>query len=271
MPNQTINGYDMHYEVFGTGQPTVIIHGGLGGGEGSANIVSQHANQLSESCQLVVFDRRAAGKSNSPSSGYSIKNYSQDVYHLLAHLSIERAHIVGSSAGGPIAIQFALDNPGKTHTLGLINTMSYQDQTERIKRQQELAILEDISASSKRTQVANALDVRRPGLREAEPTHFQHLLELNLKQYDGIVSTMRSYIDISDSIDKRLNEITMPTVIIHGSSDTRIPIRCGKDLNKKIQNATFHTIEGAEHGLLSNEPGKVRDILVDFWAHNPII
>ena len=149
--------------------------------------------------------------------------------------------------------------------------MSYQDQTERIKRQQELAILEDTSASSKRTQVANALDVRRPGLREAEPTHFQHLLELNLKQYDGIVSTMRSYIDISDSIDKRLNEITIHTVIIHGSSDTRIPIRCGKDLNKKIQNATFHTIEGAEHGLLSNEPGKVRAILVDFWAHNPII
>ena len=271
MPNQTINGYDMHYEVFGVGQPTVIIHGGLGGGEGSANIVSQHSKQLSELCQLVVFDRRSAGKSNSPITGYSIKTYSQDVYHLLAHLSLDRAHIVGSSAGGPIALQFALDNPEKTHTLGLINTMSYCDQNERIKRQQELTILEDTSASSKRTQVANALDVRRPGLREAEPAHFQHLLELNLKQYDGIVSTMRSYIDIADSIDARLSEITMPTVIIHGSSDTRIPIRCGKDLDKKIQNATFHTIKGAEHGLLSNEPGKVRDILVDFWKHNPII
>ncbi|MBO54365.1 MAG: hypothetical protein CL886_01775 [Dehalococcoidia bacterium] len=271
MPSQTLNGYEMHYQVFGTGQPIVIIHGGLGGGDGSANIVSLHSKQISESFQLVVFDRRAAGKSSAPANGYSIKAYSNDVYCLLDHLSIDKTHIVGSSAGGPIAIQFALDNPEKTRTLGLVNTMSYTDRTERIRRQEELDILEDTSASSKRTQLANALDVRRPGLREAEPTHFQHLLDLNLKQYDGIVSTMRSYIDIADSIDLRLSEITMPTVIIHGSSDTRIPIRCGKDLRDKIRGAIFHTVEGAEHGLLANEPDKVRNILINFWKGNPIV
>ena len=270
MPQDIINGYKMHYGVYGSGEPLVMIHGGLGGGEGSASMVSHHSQQLSSDFKLIVFDRRASGKSESALDGYSITNYSRDVSALLDHLSVDKTHILGSSAGGPIAIQFALDYPQRTATLSLVNTMSYVDKEQRNIRQRELELLENTEASSQRTQAANALDVRRPGMREAEPEYFQKLLDLHLKQYDGIVKTMRSYIDIGNSIENRLSELDIPTIIIHGSADSRIPIRCGHALNNRIKNSSFITIDGAEHGLLANEPDKVRRTLEPFWHHNSI-
>ena len=270
MPQDIINGYKMHYGVYGSGEPLLMIHGGLGGGEGSASIVSHHSQQLSSEFQLIVFDRRASGKSESALDGYSITNYSRDVSALLDHLSVDKTHILGSSAGGPIAIQFALDYPQRTATLSLVNTMSYVDKEQRNIRQRELELLENTEASSQRTQAANALDVRRPGMREAEPEYFQKLLDLHLKQYDGIVKTMRSYIDIGNSIENRLSELDIPTIIIHGSADSRIPIRCGHALTNQIKNSSFITIDGAEHGLLANESDKVRRTLEPFWRHNSI-
>lgn len=71
MPEQLINGYQMHYEVYGQGQPLVMIHGGLGGGEGCAAFVDHHASTLSRQFKLIVYDRRAAGQSSTPADGYS--------------------------------------------------------------------------------------------------------------------------------------------------------------------------------------------------------
>ena len=42
MPEKMINGYRMHYEVYGKGPALTIVHGGLGGGEGCAAMVEHH-------------------------------------------------------------------------------------------------------------------------------------------------------------------------------------------------------------------------------------
>ena len=65
-------------------------------------------------------------------------NCARDLRELLGHLGIGKAHILGSSAGGPIATQFALDYPELTDTLILINTMSYSQEDQREIRRQEL-------------------------------------------------------------------------------------------------------------------------------------
>ncbi len=88
MPVQLLNGYQMHYEVFGQGPPMVLIHGGLGGGEGSVALVEHQANVLSRRFRLIVYDRRAAGQSSTPDEGYSIENYAQDLHSLLEHLDV---------------------------------------------------------------------------------------------------------------------------------------------------------------------------------------
>ena len=108
MPVAQINGYQMHYSVFGDDDAPALalIHGGLGGGDGSADTINRQAEALSAQFRCVFYDRRACGGSDTPAGGYDIPNCARDLRALLGHLGIDSAHILGSSAGGPIALQF---------------------------------------------------------------------------------------------------------------------------------------------------------------------
>lgn len=267
VPEAIINGFRMYYETHGSGQPLVMIHGGLGGGEGCAQMIEHHAAILSGQFQVVSYDRRAAGRSETPGDGYSIPTYAEDLHSLLEHLGISRAHILGSSAGGPIALQFALDHPEMTLSLLLINTMTYVQESERAVRQSELEeIRQALSEGGKEAAVEAGLDSRWPGLRESDPEQFARLKAINVEQFEGIVKTIQSYLDIQDSLESRLHEISMPSMIVHGDADSRINIACGLQLHQGIAGSEFHVIPGAEHGLLTNEARRMRGLIEEFLA-----
>ena len=245
MPEAQINGYRMYYEVDGHGPALVMLHGGLGGGEGGAGLVANHAAALSGRFRVVFPDRRGTGSSETPEDGYSIPNYAQDLRCLLDHLGIRRAHVLGSSAGGPIAMRFALDNPGMTETLLLINTMSYCQQPEQAVRQRELEALRSTTLRlGKAAAVEQALESRWPGLRQRDPERFGRLRQINLEQFDGLAKTIQSYLDIGDSIERRLGELAMPTLIVHGDADTRIPVACAHQLHTAIHGSQLHVLPG---------------------------
>lgn len=267
MPSAEINGFRMYYETHGAGPALVMIHGGLGGGEGCAQMMLHHAAALSPDFQVIAYDRRAAGRSATPADGYSIANYAADLRALLQHLGVDQAHILGSSAGGPIALRFALDYPQSVKTLLLINTMTYVQESERAVRQQELnAIRQAEKEQGRAAAVETGLTARWPGLQESDPAQFAKLRAINLEQYDGIVKTIQSYLDIGDSLESRLSELTMPTLIVHGDADSRINVDCGRQLHQGIAGSQLHIIPGAEHGLLTNEPAQTRGLILNFLA-----
>jgi 3-oxoadipate enol-lactonase len=265
VPDEVINGYLMHYETYGQGPTLVMIHGGLGGGQGAAAMVEHHASILARHFNVIFYDRRGAGKSETPAEGYSLEGYTEDLHSLLLQLNVDQAHILGTSAGGPIAMQFALDHPKMTETLILINTMSYCQESERTVRQQELEqILVCQASSGDVTAAANALEKGWPGLSRREPARLQALLESSQERMDAIAKTIPSYLDIGNSLESRLAELTMPTLIVHGDADSRIPLPCGRQLQNSISSSELYIIPGAEHGLLSNEPRAVRNLIFQF-------
>ena len=265
MPEETINGYQMYYEVHGDGPPLIMIHGGLGGGEGSASMVQHHAGIFSGDYRFISYDRRAAGKSETPSGGYDLPNQVQDLRALLTRLDVTHAHVLGSSAGGPIAMEFALDYPEMTDSLLLVNTMSYNSQPERQARQNELdALLSNQAALGRTAAVEQALEARQPALRQDDPAQFAKLSQINLERFDGIIMSIRAYLDIGDSIESRLTELTMPTMIVHGDADTTIPVECGIHLHQCIPHSEFHIFPGAVHGLMANEPRRMANMITEF-------
>lgn len=263
-----INGYRMHYEVIGDeGSPVLaLIHGGLGGGDGSKDTINRQAAALSAEYRCVFYDRRACGLSDAPESGYDMSNCARDLAGLLSHLGIGEAHILGSSAGGPIAMQFALDFPQKTESLILVNTMSYSQEAQREVRRQELRRLKERMAQEGRAAaVERGLSDRFPGMVEEDPARFARIVQENLGRLDGIAATHQAYVDIGDSLEDRLAELKIPVAVIHGDADSRIPVECGQALHAAIPRSQMHVIPGAEHGLMTNDAAEqTREIILDF-------
>lgn len=263
-----INGYRMHYEVFGdeSAPALALVHGGLGGGDGAKDTIDRQAEALSEGNRCVFYDRRACGESDTPADGYDMANCARDLRELLGHLGISKAHILGSSAGGPIATQFALDYPELTDTLILINTMSYSQEDQREIRRQELHRLKERIASVGRSAaVEHAIAERFPQMMSDDPERFARIAAENLARIDGIAATQQAYLDIGDSLESRLSELKMPTLVVHGNADSRIPVECGRSLASAIAGSELHVIVGAEHGLMTNEAaGETQRIILEF-------
>lgn len=268
MPFAEINNYRMHYEMIGDeGSPALaLIHGGLGGGDGSKDTINRQSAALSAKYRCVFYDRRACGQSDAPESGYDMPNCAQDLKCLLDHLGVARAHILGSSAGGPIAMQFALDYPEMTDTLILVNTMSYSQEAQREVRRQELRRLKErMAAEGRSAAVERGLSDRFPQMATEDPARFARIVQENLGRLDGIAATHQAYVDIGDSIENRLRELRMPVAIIHGDADSRIPVECGKALRAGIPHSQLHVIPGAEHGLMTNDAAeRTREIIMNF-------
>ncbi|PKB80146.1 MAG: hypothetical protein BZY88_09495 [SAR202 cluster bacterium Io17-Chloro-G9] len=271
MPEETINGYRMYYEVHGQGQPLVMIHGGLGGGEGCASMSECHAQALGSKYKLILYDRRAAGRSETPESGYSMANQVQDLRSLLRRLDVTRAHVLGSSGGGPIALTLALNYPQMVDTLLLINTMSYASGPERAARQQEMdAFVANEAEYGREGSVERGIEARNPGIRESEPDRFQRLKAINMEKFPGMLASFRAYLDIGGTIESRLSSLDLPTLIAHGDADTTIPVSCAHTLYEMISGAQLEIIPGAVHGIMTNEADRLRDLIVNFIEKAPV-
>ncbi len=268
MPVAQINGYQMLYSVFGADDAPVLalIHGGLGGGDGSADTINRQAEALSADFRCVFYDRRACGGSDTPVGGYDIPNCAQDLSALLEHLGIDSAHVLGSSAGGPIALQFGLNYPAMTDSLLLINTMTYSQEAQREIRRVELRKLKErIAAEGRDAAVSRAIAERFPQMQADDPERFERIARENLSRIDGIAATQQAYLDIGDSLESRLGELTMPVLVVHGDADSRIPVECGRSLAAGISHSDLHIIPGAEHGLMTNAAaGDTQRIVLDF-------
>jgi 3-oxoadipate enol-lactonase len=99
----------LFYEISGEGEPTVIL---LHGGMLDCTMWDEQFELLSRSHRVLRFDASAHGRSALPPEAYWDH---ADLRALMDHLQIERAVLVGLSMGGRVAIDMALEEPGRVH------------------------------------------------------------------------------------------------------------------------------------------------------------
>ncbi len=106
MPGVEANGIGIHYEVYGEGEPLVLLAGGVGFGASWGPRIPL----VAEDFLTIVPDHRGTGRSGVPDGPYTIEDHAQDMAGMLRSIGCGPAHIVGSSTGGVIAQVMALDH-----------------------------------------------------------------------------------------------------------------------------------------------------------------
>ena len=114
MPVANIKGMNLHYRVWGVGEPLLLIMGYRGSGFMWGE---EFVTPLSRYFQVITFDNRGTGLSDKPDTVYTIPMMADDAAGLLSALGIERAHVFGVSMGGMIAQELALRHPKRVKRL----------------------------------------------------------------------------------------------------------------------------------------------------------
>ncbi len=117
MERANVDGITLEYEVQGSGEPVVLIHGGFIAAE-FAPLMAEPV--LRDGFRLVRYHRRGYADSSRVDGPLSISGQAADCLALMQSLGIQQAHLVGHSYGGAIALQLALDAPEAVRSLSLL-------------------------------------------------------------------------------------------------------------------------------------------------------
>ena len=102
-----VNGLSMYYEIHGTGQPLVLLHGAYMTIDAMGEVVPA----LAETRQVVAVELQGHGRTADIDRPLSYELMADDIAVLLRHLVIEKADVFGYSMGGGVALQVAIRHP----------------------------------------------------------------------------------------------------------------------------------------------------------------
>jgi pimeloyl-ACP methyl ester carboxylesterase len=107
MPFQNINNVNLYYEIAGSGESLVMVHGSWGDHHNWAPVVPL----LSQVFRVVTFDRRGHSQSETAPGQGSFAEDADDLGALIEQLDLGPAHVVGNSGGAAIALRLAAKRP----------------------------------------------------------------------------------------------------------------------------------------------------------------
>jgi pimeloyl-ACP methyl ester carboxylesterase len=119
----SVNGLDLYYEVQGTGDPLILLHGGLGG----IAEFGQLPAALAQTRQVIAVELQGHGHTADIDRPLSFELMADDVAALIEHLELESVDIMGFSLGGGVALQTAIRHPEVVRKLVLISTAYRRD------------------------------------------------------------------------------------------------------------------------------------------------
>lgn len=114
-----LNGINMYYEIHGSGQPLVLIHGG---GSTLYTTFGSILPLLAKTRQVIGVELQAHGHTEDRNAPETFEQDADDVAELLKQLNITKADVFGFSNGGNTAMQLALRHPEKVNKLVLAST-----------------------------------------------------------------------------------------------------------------------------------------------------
>ena len=113
-----VNGINLYYEVHGTGEPLIMLHGGFG----TFEMCSAFSPALAQNHQVIGVDLYGHGHTALTDRPLRLEQMADDIAGLIQHLGLEKVDLLGYSLGGTVALGTAIRQPERVNKLVVIST-----------------------------------------------------------------------------------------------------------------------------------------------------
>jgi pimeloyl-ACP methyl ester carboxylesterase len=233
MPTIDLEGFQLHYEMRGDGEPLLLLHGGMGIGDDWRYIFPSDPPGY----RVVVPDLRGHGRSTTPPEPFTFRACADDVRGLLEHLNIGRVKAIGMSLGAKTLLHLATTDPHRVDAMVMVSaTPRFPDPLRAAAARFTRAALAGLPAAE----------------REALRARHVHGDEQIARLYDMTRSFATSYDDMAFTAI-RLGTITARTLIVHGDRDPLYPAELAVELYRGIPGSALWIVPNGGHGPIFGE------------------
>ena len=226
---ESLNGVDIYFELHGSGEPLLLLHGFSGSSQDWAGVTAEWSDQF----QLIVPDLRGHGRSSILSTSFRHQDAAVDMLALLDRLGIGACSGLGISGGGNVLLHMATRQPERIRAMVLVSATPYFPAQAR-------AIMRQYSDSLPEAQW-EALRRRHPG---------------GDAQIRALLASTKAFAESYDDMSftpPHLATIRARTLIVQGDRDPLYPVELSVEMAKAIPEASLWVVPKGGHGPVIGE------------------
>ena len=222
-----VNGYRMHYDLFGdpSGEPLLWLSGWTGTGQDWKHVFAD----VPSGFYVIAADLRGNGASTGYDGPHSFRQSAQDMFALLDHLGMKRVKAIGLSGGGITMLHMATQQPHRVEAMIAISAPPYFPPESRpIQRQFSFA-----------------------SLPPDEQVRMRERSQGGQKQIDWLVEQVHVMAEDPDDVNFTpavLATIRARTLIVFGDKDPLYPVRLAFELHEGIPGSSLWVVPNGGHG-----------------------
>lgn len=259
MPFLKVDGGRLWYEVAGEGPPVLLLHSTLVDSRQWDDQMASFAPRF----RTVRFDLRGFGRSPMPAASYRPLD---DMADLLRSLGAAPAALVGCSAGGALALLFALERPELVSALvlaasGAPRFTGWSGELRALWEATEAALEHGDLERAQRLE----LDYWVPAGRLGEDGDSDRRIALIARDNTRAAAEAEDFMDGPDTAPlERLGEIRVPTLVVLAERDEPGIQAIGKEVAAGVPGAELATIPGTDHLINMRNPKEFDRVVMGF-------
>jgi len=244
-----------YWDTGGNGPAVVLLHPATG----SAKIwVYQQPVFVKAGHRVIAYSRRGYANSDQVPKA-NPGSASVDLHNLVEFLKVRKFHLVGSAAGGQIAIDYALSHPDRLMSLTLacavggVSDKDYTDIAERIRPKG----YDDMPAEFRELS---------PSYRASNPEGTKRWAEL---EHAAVTGNRFGQQNVNKINWTSLGSMKVPTLIVAGDADLGVPPPMARAVAAHIPGSRLEIVAECGHSAYWERPDVFNRVLLDFFAQHP--
>lgn len=224
---------------------TVLLLTGLGS---KRQAWARQLPAFGQQYRTIAIDHRDVGDSDAFEQAYTVEDQADDAAKLLGALNVDRAHVMGISMGGFIALNLAARHTDRVESLVLVATSAGGEAHVGPNEAGQAALHQDYALSAGERARRTYTLITAPGFMNANPEAADAVARVGAHNPMGPEAYRRQYQAIErHDVGVHLANLHVPTLVVHGDLDPLIPYENGQRLAREIPNAHLITYAGVGH------------------------